>query len=142
MWSKIDDKLHSHHKPRKAGLEAMGLWTLCLSYCGDQLTDGYVPAWFVATWVPGSKGLRLADLLVAAGLWEERNLGRENGWIFHDYHVQNPSREKVLADREYRRKQKADQREQAKANRMSQGDSHGESHRVSKPPDPTRPDPK
>ena len=41
-WAKIDDRLHSHTKVRKAGLEAMGLWVLCLSHCAAQLTDGFV----------------------------------------------------------------------------------------------------
>ncbi|WP_062906412.1 hypothetical protein [Mycobacterium avium] len=107
MWCKLDDKLHNHQKARRAGLEAMGLWTVCLSYCGDQLTDGFVPAWYVATWIPGRKGVALADRLVAAGLWERAELDGEKGWQVHDYLAHNPSREKVIADREAAAKRQA-----------------------------------
>jgi hypothetical protein len=114
MWSKIDDKLHSHHKPRKADLPAMGLWIVCLSYCGDQLTDGWVPAWYVATWAPGRKGIRLADRLVDAGLWERAELNGEKGWLVHDYLDFNRPREQVLADREAERVRKAEWRKKAR----------------------------
>ncbi|OSC22102.1 hypothetical protein B8W69_26990 [Mycobacterium vulneris] len=115
MWSKLDDKLHNHQKARKAAtngqgkpdLEPLGLWVVCLSYCGDQLTDGFVPAWYVATWVPGRKGVALADRLVAAGLWERAELDGEKGWQFHDFLALNPCREKVLADREASAKRQA-----------------------------------
>ncbi|MFL0240808.1 hypothetical protein [Mycobacterium sp. SMC-17] len=109
----MDDKLHSHHKPRKAGLEAMGLWAVCLSYSGDQLTDGWVPEWYVTTWAPGVKGKRLAANLVQAGLWEPSRRDGEKGWMFHDYARYNPSRDKVLADREAERLRKAKWRESA-----------------------------
>jgi hypothetical protein len=113
MWNKIDDKLHTHRKARKAGMEAIGLWVLCLSYCGDQLTDGFVPAWYVRTWAP-RKGIALADRLVAAGLWERAAQDGDKGWLFHDYLKHNPSREDVLAKREAERLRKAEQRKKDK----------------------------
>jgi hypothetical protein len=140
MWNKLDDKLHSHRKPRKAGLEAMGLWAVCLSYCGDQLTDGFVPAWYVQTWVPGRRGIKLAEQLVDAELWERAALSGENGWLFHDYLLHNPSRDEVLANREFERQRKAEQRKRAREQEMSQWDSPRDSQWVSGDPDPTRPD--
>jgi hypothetical protein len=169
MWCKLDDKLHTHHKPRKAGLEAMGLWGMCLSYCGDQLTDGWVPRWYVQTWAPGRKGIKLADQLVAAGLWtRSKQPDGEEGWTFHDYHDQNPTREKVLDDRENEKTRKAEQRKKSREEaekkaaeqqqsesadteppateaQVSQQVSHRDTQRdsggVSDDPDPTRPDP-
>jgi hypothetical protein len=114
-WLKLDDKFHNHHKARKAGrLDALGLWVVCLSYCGDQLTDGFVPAWYVATWVPGRKGIQLADRLVDAGLWERAEVNGVKGWLFHDYHHFNKSREQVLVEREAERVRKAEWRKKAR----------------------------
>ncbi|BBZ44733.1 hypothetical protein [Mycobacterium parmense] len=116
MWSKLDDKLHSHQKARKAALEAMGLWAVCLSYCGDQLTDGFVAAWYVATWVPGRKGVAIADRLVAAGLWERAERDGEQGWQVHDYLDFNKSREWVVANREATAQRQRDWRKRAGGN--------------------------
>lgn len=148
MWSKVDDKLHNHRKARKAGLEAMGLWVVCLSYCGDQLTDGFVPDWYVATWHPGAKGLRLAHQLVKAGLWIPAENDGEIGWEFHDYLELNPTRKKVLADRKKEAERKAEQRKANAAKHQQAGLSQGDNQRdtqwdsgvVSEDPDPTRPD--
>jgi hypothetical protein len=114
MWSKLDDKLHNHRKARKAELEAMGLWTVCLAYCGDQLTDGFVPDWYVATWRPGVKGIRLAHRLVKAELWEPAEVDGEKGWLFHDFLVYNKSREQVLDDREATRLRVAEHRKKGR----------------------------
>lgn len=47
-WGRVDDKLHSHPKVLRAGLEAMGLWVICMSYCKDHpKTNGVVPKEFV-----------------------------------------------------------------------------------------------
>lgn len=94
----------------------MGLWAVCLSYCGDQLTDGFVPAWYVSTWVPGRKGPALADRLVAAGLWERAELDGEKGWQFHEYLDFNKSREWVLANREATAQRQRDWRKRAADN--------------------------
>ena len=110
VWGKVDDKLHSHRKRRRAGLEAMGLWVVGLSYCGDLLTDGFIDDEFVG----GEKrGRILAKRLVEAGLWhswtdqecpyESEHCTRPEvdgvGWWFHDWTVQNPTKDKVTEDR-------------------------------------------
>jgi len=117
MWSKLDDKFHSHRKPRgladtAEGREALGLWVICLSYCGDQLTDGFVPAWFVVSVVPGRKGDRLAHLLVHAGLFEVGEIGDETGWFFHDFLDYNKSRVQVFDKRAADAKRQQEWREQ------------------------------
>lgn len=92
-WYKVDDQLHSHPKARRAGLEAMGLWTLAGSHAMSYLTDGFVESWFVESWPHGGE---LAGVLVREGLWLEA----EGGWQFHDWGKYQPTRESVLADRE------------------------------------------
>lgn len=98
-WFKVDDKLHSHPKRHRAGLRAMGLWVVAGSWCGDQLTDGLVPRDMLT-----ALGGKPADAkaLVDAGLWETD----AQGWRFHDWGGQNPSRDDVEAQRaEWRRRQ-------------------------------------
>lgn len=66
-WFNADDRLHSHPKARKAGLEAMGLWVVSGTYCSNYKTDGFVPDYYVNSW---PKGARLAARLVDSMLWE------------------------------------------------------------------------
>lgn len=42
-WFKVDDQLHSHPKPRRASLAALGLWTLSGSYSMAYKLDGSHP---------------------------------------------------------------------------------------------------
>lgn len=95
-WGKIDDKLHSHPKAEDAGLEAMGLWAMALSYCAAYLTDGLVTAARVSR-LAGERGEYLAGRLVDAGLWEARP---EGGWQFHDWADYQPTKAGVEAERE------------------------------------------
>jgi hypothetical protein len=159
MWSKIDDKLHSSQQAHDAGLEALGLWTICESWIGDQLTDGFVPAWWVFQTVGKRKAVALADKLVAVGAWEravfsaencenadkfvaERAVfSAENGWLSVGYLERNKSREWVLAERAKAAKRQAKWRE----DHRDDGDTDDESNAVSNAvrnayPDPTRPD--
>lgn len=79
---KVDDMMHSHPKARRAGLAALGLWTVAGSYCMAYKSDGFVPTWFVAGW---PKGPQLAAQLVTAHLWQPSARGDELGWQFHDW---------------------------------------------------------
>jgi len=116
---RVDDGLHSHPKARQAGLEAMGLWNMCGSYCMGYLTDGFVPEWYVKSW---PKGAALAKRLVAAKLWTPA-VGEdgEKGWQFHEFTGpgRNDSRAQVEEARTKWRDKKAGQR------RESPGDSSG-----------------
>jgi hypothetical protein len=76
VWSKTDDKLHSHHKAKRAlkGHDAkrrdaapMGLWVMGQSYAGDNRTDGYVPLDELERWDDDPEVL--AERLVVSGLW-------------------------------------------------------------------------
>lgn len=106
-WGRIDDTLYDHPKVvclGKLRLPAIGLHVLALSWSNRYLTDGLVPADQVAR-LGGPR--KLAEALVAAGLWE---LDRA-GYRIHDYLDYNDSREVVLrrrnAEREKKRRQRA-----------------------------------
>ena len=83
-WAKVDDKLHSHPKAMQAGLEALGLHVLAMSYVAGYETDGLVPAWFVDQKADAG----IADRLVHAGLWELS----PGGYMIHDWLKYNPSK--------------------------------------------------
>ena len=90
-WVRLDDKLHSHPKILRVGNEGAGLYARALSYCGDLLTDGFVPA----EWVKGVATAKLARTLMAAGLWQEV----DGGFQIPDFLDLNPSREQVESKR-------------------------------------------
>lgn len=123
-WAKLDDRLHSHTKARKAGLEAMGLWVLCLSHCAAQLTDGFVDMVDIET-IGGANGLNLAERLVSAGLWQHV----EGGFQFRDYLEHNPSAADVRAQREKYKLRHAKRKPGEKAvSGSSTRDAHGAAH--------------
>jgi hypothetical protein len=114
-WGRLDDKLHAHPKADAAGLEAMGLWVLALSYCCDQLTDGHVTAARVARLAGNAKrGAKLASLLVQTGFWhaitdrcpaDHAGCNRyviegSDGFRFHDWEDWGPDRARTLEDRQ------------------------------------------
>jgi len=103
-WFRVDDTLAAHPKTRRAGLAAMGLWTVAGSWSSQQLTEGFVPTWFVETWPQGKK---LAAQLVRAGYWETAEIEDEQGWQFHDWTDANPTAEK---EKDRRRKARERQR--------------------------------
>lgn len=101
-WFRADDKLHSHPKARKAGLDAMGLWVLAGTYAMDYRTDGFVPDWFIKSWPNGPK---LSTKLVRAGLWSTGQEDGESGYRFHDWHDFQPTLEELTSRDEIRRTQ-------------------------------------
>lgn len=114
VWFKVSDGLHSHRKTIKAG-EAMALWVIAGSWCGDQLTDGFVPDYMVGRLLPGP-GEAMAAKLVEVGLWEEATKEGERGYRFHGWDEldggtkRNPTRADVEAQRAKWRGKKQGQR--------------------------------
>ena len=106
-WFRVDDKFHSHPKRHSASLRALGLWTLAGSWSGDQLTDGHIPDVIVK-----ALGATTPDAtsLVNAGLWDRV----EDGYQFHDWPDNNPSRKTVLDKRNAEREKKQRWREKAR----------------------------
>lgn len=99
-WFKVDDKLHSHRKALRAGVEAMGLWCLAGSWASDQLTDGFVPD-YIAQRIDPINWESKTKALVDCGLWVIGEHGGDRGWWFHQFTEpgRNPTREQVLAER-------------------------------------------
>ena len=121
----------------------MGLWVLAGAYCSQQLTDGFVPEWWVGT---HSRGIQYALALEKAGLWARVQGPDEHssGWQFHDWTQANPSREDVLAEREKAKKRqrawRASRRDNGVTNGVTDGVTDAVSNGVSHAA-PTRPDP-
>lgn len=106
-WFPVDDAFHSHPKSRKAGLEAVGLWTVSGAFCMAYLTDGFVPEWFVRQ---QPRGMALAKKLVEAGLWRTAKRDGELGFQFHDW-KHECTKTVILANREKARQRKQKSRE-------------------------------
>lgn len=111
-WFKVDDTAHAHPKMRRAGKSAIGLWVMCGSYAAAYLTDGIVPAETAAEGTP----TQIAKLL-KAGLWHEHGHGctrcaqpMPGDYVMHDYLRYNPSRARVLAERDREAEKKRQQR--------------------------------
>ena len=138
MWVKIDDAILDNPKILAAGFVGFSLHVAAITYCGRNLTDGFVPHAKVATLVDLSGiftncgnecGLPDLDVkggahspepygvvthLIDVGLWHEV----DGGYLIHDYLKYNPSKKQVLCRREKERRKKA---------QSSPGDSLGDS---------------
>jgi hypothetical protein len=79
---RIADTAPEHRKLRSAGLAAAGLWSMAGAWSMRELTDGWVPAYWVQTWPAGSKA---AATLVKVGLWEREERDGLPGFRFHDW---------------------------------------------------------
>jgi hypothetical protein len=91
-WFRVDDQLHDHWKTDNVPLQAMGLWVLAGSWCGEKRNGGFVPKRVIRRWASDPyEAEASADALVAVGLWYEENDGTEDGWRFHDWQEYNPT---------------------------------------------------
>jgi hypothetical protein len=138
VWFRVDDRLPDHHKVRKAGTAAMGLWLLAGAWAAGNLTDGWVPLEVARRY--GTK--RQADRLEEAGLWVAGVRAGEPGWNFHDWTEHQPTREMVQ-----KRRQNATERQTKWRKSQEQTTGHKPVSRVDKSvghavshaaPDPTR----
>jgi hypothetical protein len=106
-WVFLDDKFHSNPKTVGVGNDGAGLYCRALSYCGDQLTDGYVPmGWAREVGKPGTR-----NKVTCAGFWLEVFGGEQYhyvaddlpytvtipgpGFFIPDYLMLNPTRAQV-----------------------------------------------
>lgn len=84
-WARIDDRWHDHPKVVEAGLEAAGLWMMCLTWAHQARrtspTPGVVPD-AVVTRFAGSRAKKLAGTLHRVGLFDDRT---DAGWPIHDF---------------------------------------------------------
>jgi hypothetical protein len=88
-WGRIDDSLHSHPKATKAGVEAMGLWVLAVSWACAYSPTGEVSMTQLVK-LAGEKRTaeRCAKKLVAAGLLESTDV--KDSFVIHDFEEWNP----------------------------------------------------
>lgn len=94
MWFKVDDNLAFHRKVVAAGNAAMGLWVRAGSWCGQHLTDGFIPDHMIA--ILGTVSQR--EKLIKVGLWTTV----DGGCQFHQWGEKGrqPSGKVVLEERE------------------------------------------
>lgn len=95
-WFKTDDKLPDHRKARsvrkshptkRRDVAPFGIWVLA----GAWSSDGFVPLEVLEDWDEDAK--ELAARLVKAGMWHPTKRDGEPGYIFHDWHDQNPAKD-------------------------------------------------
>jgi hypothetical protein len=127
-WVRLDDGLPEHRKTLAAGGDAGWLHVCAIAYCNRNETDGVVPRTIIDRLSDRRTPSRLADRLVAVGLWEVH----PEGWLIHDYLEFQPSKAKLADDR-----RKA--RERMAKNRGSSGDVQANDDGSSPYPDPSRP---
>jgi len=107
-WFKVDDHFDDHPKTQGLSLAAIGLWTLCGSFCSRRLTDGLVSRSKAVQYAKGHRTAeRLAQELVDAGLWTVEG----DGWRYHDWPDYQPTKAEVEAERlkHYEAKRRAGQ---------------------------------
>lgn len=111
-WGRIDDKLYSHRKtmriPRAHRCEAMGLWTLAISWSNNHGTDGYVPR---DIWDEFGTSQDMSRLLVDAGYWIET----DDGFLIANFSEYNLTSNDMLAKREAEAKRKRQWRDAKRA---------------------------
>jgi hypothetical protein len=79
---RVADTAPEHPKLRRAGLAAAGLWATSGAWAMRELTDGWVPDYYIRSW---PSGRRLAGILIDVGLWTPEKRGDLAGYRFHDW---------------------------------------------------------
>lgn len=121
-WFKVDDSFHSHPKVLATPPAALGLWVVAGAWCGDNLTDGFVPNHVLPRLLPDA--VTLAEMLVKSGLWRRKR----GGFQFHKWLEWQPSKERVERERKAAAKRQADARERRKTSSSDQFSSRRDSH--------------
>lgn len=84
-WARLDDGWHDHRKTAAAGLEAAGLWVMCLTWAHRERRKsahpGVVPSSVIERFA-GRKATRLSEKLHEVGLFDAQT---EHGWPIHDF---------------------------------------------------------
>lgn len=104
-WVRVTDDATLHPKVVAVGLAGWGFFVASLCYANHYLTDGMIPIRALPAVFPGispKRALTIAVELVSVGLWEKR----DEGWVIHDYHQYQPTREEEIAERAARHAQR------------------------------------
>src|SRR5437762_1764756 len=102
------------------GNAGAGLYARAISYCANHLTDGFVPAEMVKSWLTSGQ-TKLPDKLIETGLWEPI----ENGYMIRQYLDYNPTRE----DYESKRAKQSEGGRRGAEQRWRKPQVDGSSHR-------------
>jgi hypothetical protein len=113
---RVAETAPEHPKLRAAGLPAFGLWAAAGAYAMRELTDGWVPEYWITTWPSGK---RQAAALVKVGLWSREERTGIPGYRFHDWTDYQRPAAKIHEER-------AKGRERAQRSRARNGERHGE----------------
>jgi len=116
----LDDGFYTNPKVTAVGNAGAGLFARALSYCGHNLTDGFVEA----GWAREVGGLALCKKLAAAGLWITVQSGEDftyivdeseyvvriprKGYFIVDYLTLNPTRQHIEAKRDEVRQKRSE----------------------------------
>lgn len=137
-WVKLDDQFAGHPKIEEAGPAAAWMFVAGLCHCSTYLTDGKITKAASKRLGNVRKPDEQARRLVNAGLW----LDCGDHYLVHDYLDYQPSKAKVLAERDAATERKRKSREAKEARSQ---DGHGVTSPsvtgMSHDPDPTRPIP-
>lgn len=109
-WVRFDDQFPIHRKVDSLTDPAFRLHVSAIFWCARNLTDGCVTEHDLPSAAP--RKMRNPDRYVAELV--DRGVWRQNGcgWVIHDYLEYQPSKDKVLEEREKTRKRQARWREQ------------------------------
>lgn len=101
---------------RSGHMDAVGVFCMALAYCGDNLTDGFVPR-RAMLYVIGATSEQIGALC-DVGMLEEV----EEGWLIHDYTEHNRTKEQVLHARADAKERKSKSRCHSSVTTVSQRD--------------------
>lgn len=132
MWVKVDDGFTDHPKIEALSDRAFRLHVAGMCFCGRTLSDGFIPTDRVRRLLPKVTAGMVQEL-VANTVWLER----EDGFEVKDYLVYNPSKEKVMADREAAADRK---RKWQEKNAVKNGERNASRNAAPSRPDPARPE--
>ena len=96
-WVRLSDTFADEPRWETLGAEAMALHVAALCYCNRNLTDGVLPRSRAERLLAASNSPAIVDALITAGLWIDNNNGDVE---IVNYLNEQPSREKVEAERE------------------------------------------
>lgn len=129
-FARLETGFFRHPKGGAAGLHGRALYMSGLCFCAEQLTDGRIPKGSVPI-VAAEAGVKpsVADTLVEVGLWHDRG----DHYAVNDYFERgNPTREKVLKERDAARTRQERLRASRPVSRRDNGrDDHSDQRRES-----------